>query len=239
MKENSAKIRIQSLIIPIILINIIIFVVQKIVPEFTIQFLLNSGTVLEKPWTLLTSMFMHGSVMHLIFNMYALFLFGPLVEQRIGWKRFIVIYLISGIIAGLGFMVFQELILGVTASALGASGAIMAVLGLTIMFFPHLQVLFFFIIPMSLRTAGIIFVLIDVFGLFHDTGIASSAHLAGLAVGLIYGWYLLKKKKLFYDKFEMRGRSQKHSKVISVRNKADDPMMTDEEIDEYLKHGRI
>ena len=189
MRENSNKIKVRSLIIPIILVNIIIFIIQLTVPEFTSQFVLNSSTVFQKPWTLLTSMFMHGGWPHIFFNMYALFLFGPLVEQRIGWKRFITIYFIAGIVAGLGFVAFQELILGVSASALGASGAIMAVLGMTIVFFPHLKVLFFFIIPMSLRTAGIIFVLIDVFGLFHNLGIASSAHLAGLAVGLVYGWY--------------------------------------------------
>lgn len=239
MNKNKTQIKIRSLILPIILLNIVIFLIQITVPEFTSQFVLNSATVFHKPWTIITSMFMHGGVAHLFFNMYALFLFGPLVEQRIGWKRFIVIYFISGIVAAIGFVAFQELILGVTASALGASGAIMAVLGLTIMFFPHLKVLFFFIVPMSLRTAGIIFVLIDVFGLFHNTGIASSAHLAGLAVGLIYGLYLLKKKKQFYEKFESRGKPQRNSRVISVRNKADNPMMTDDEIDEYLKHGRI
>ena len=90
-------------------------------------------------------------------------------------------------------------------AALGASGAIMGIIGLTIMLFPDLKILLFFIIPMSMRTAGILFALLDIFGIFAplQSGIAHYAHLVGLSTGIIYGIYLLKKKK----------ESQKNSKA--------------------------
>ena len=65
------------------------------------------------------------------------------------------------------------------------------------MLFPHLKVLMFFAIPMSLRTAGIIFAMLDIFFLFVPNGIANMARLAGLASGLVYGKYLLGQKKSF------------------------------------------
>jgi len=69
--------------------------------------------------------------------MYALLIFGPLIESKIGSKRFIMIYFISGLLAGIGSTFFY-------AKALGASGAIMGILGVTIVMMPNLRVLLFF-----------------------------------------------------------------------------------------------
>ncbi|MCD4666859.1 rhomboid family intramembrane serine protease [archaeon] len=173
-------------------INVLAFILQWIIPGFTDLFVLVSKDVLARPWILLTSMFLHGSLPHLLFNMYALFIFGSLIEQKIGSKRFSFVYFLSGILASLLFTVLMP-----SSAALGASGAVMGILGVTIMLMPDLRVLFFFFIPMSLRTAGIVFILIDVLGAFGIgiPGIANVAHLAGVAVGLIYGYYLLKNRK--------------------------------------------
>ena len=170
-------------VLPIIIINIIFFVLQQIIAGFTDSLLLVSSDIFTRPWILVTSMFLHGSITHLLFNMYALFLFGTLIEQRIGTRRFLILYFASGILASLGFALFQELILRSTGAGLGASGAVMGVLGMTIMLLPHLRVLFFFVIPMSMRTAGIIFAIIDFLGVFGIgiPGIANIAHLVGLA----------------------------------------------------------
>ena len=228
--------RIKSVVLMLIGLNLVIFVLQMLLGNsFTSEFLLNSGNILSRPWTLITSMFLHGGFTHIAFNMYALFLFGPLVEQRIGSKRFTFIYFISGILAGIGFVLFQMLIKGVPGSALGASGAIMGILGVTIMLFPDLRVLFFFFIPMSLRTAGIIFALIDFVGLFYDSGIANSAHLVGLASGLLFGWYLISQKNRFQRKF----RPPKKSKSSNSQGVKKGIMMTEEEMQEYIKNGRL
>ena len=182
--------------------------------------------ILSRPWTLLTSMFLHGSPAHLLFNMYALFIFGGLIEQRIGTSRFLGVYLFAGLFAGVLYSVFSSV------PALGASGAIMAVLGLAIMLLPDLQVLFFFVIPMSLRTAGIIFAAIDIFGLFNPgSGIAHLAHLGGLFVGLVYGFYLVSKKKKLVAKFVRPPKK--------VFGKKDTIELSDEDIEEYIKNGRL
>ncbi|MBT3304070.1 rhomboid family intramembrane serine protease [Candidatus Woesearchaeota archaeon] len=171
----------------LVLINVILFIVQISFRGFTESFMLVSADIWTRPWIIITSMFLHGGLAHLFFNMYALYLFGTLVERSIGTKKFLAVYFLAGILAAL---------LPQYSAALGASGAIMGILGIVIMLFPDLRILFFFAIPMSMRTAGIIFAAIEVFGLLVpvNTGIAHYAHLVGLAVGLAFGYYLIKKK---------------------------------------------
>lgn len=218
----------KNIYVLIIGINVIMFLLQMMLgSDFTKNLTLNPTMITTKPWTLITSMFLHGSFAHLLFNMYALLIFGGLIEQKIGTKRFITIYLSAGIFAGLIYSIFS------TTPALGASGAIMAILGLTIILLPHMQVLFFFIIPMSMRTAGIIFAAIDVFGLFNPTsGIAHTAHLAGLAVGLIYGYYLIKKRK----KIQTIITNIKPKKHKPKKNTIE---LSDEDIEEYIRNGKL
>jgi len=212
----------KDIIMPLIVINIIFFLLQQYIEGFTSLFVLVSADILIRPWTLLTSMFLHAGSTHLLFNMYALYMFGPLIQQRIGPNRFLAAYFGGGIIAGIAFTIFNP-----ASSALGASGAIMTILGLVIMLMPHMKVLFFFVIPMSMRTAGIIFAVIDLVGFVStlNTGIAHIAHLAGLAVGIFYGFQLLKKRKNFANKMKNRPKL--------------DLSMNQEDINDYFKNGRI
>ncbi|MBW3020595.1 rhomboid family intramembrane serine protease [Candidatus Woesearchaeota archaeon] len=214
-------------------INAIIYIIQLLVPKFNEMFLLDSSLVWNEPWRLVTSMFMHStlSLNHLLFNMYALFLFGGLMEQMIGTKRFLKVYFVSGIVAGIIFSIFTP------GKAVGASGAIMGILGLTIMLLPNMKVLFFFVIPMSMRTAGIIFALIDILGLFNPySRIANAAHLGGLVIGLLYGFYLLRQKKNFNKNFTGVQVVSHQGHNYHTKNSQE---MTDEDIDNYLKYGRL
>jgi len=231
--RRPSLIKIQSAVMPILAVNVIFFILQIAVPRFTETFVLVSNEILTRPWILLTSMFLHGGVGHLFINMYILFMFGTLIERKIGTKRFLFIYFLSGILASLGFVAFQELIMKTSGAALGASGAIMGILGVTIMLLPHLRILFLFFIPMSLRTAGIIFVIIELFGMFGIgiPGIANSAHLVGLICGLIYGFYLLKQKGKFKKRFVRRPPS-------SI-NYEQNIHMDDKDIDDYVRYGRL
>lgn len=88
--------KIRTAVMPLIVLNIVFFALQVIFPGFTNLFILESSDVFSRPWILLTSMFLHGGMNHLLFNMYALFLFGPFLEQKIGAKRFLYLYLGSG-----------------------------------------------------------------------------------------------------------------------------------------------
>ena len=239
MQQATIRIRV-GVALQLVMINIGVFLLQ-LIPGFTEQFLLVSSEVAMRPWTLLTTMFLHGSFSHLLFNMYALFIFGPLVENRIGRNRFLLLYFGAGLIASLAALAYP--------SALGASGAIMGVLGMVIMLFPKMKVLFFFFIPMSMRSAGIIFAALDIFGLFAEaSGIAHLAHLGGLAAGLLFGWYLLKKGKKFQTRFRAKSqafsrpgpKTKAKSQTRSGQKKYEDTIeLTKDELDEFYKSGRL
>ena len=207
--------KIRSAVFPIIIITAIVFFLQFFLGnDFTIKYILISHDIFSRPWILLTSIFLHGSPMHLLFNMYALAIFGPLLEQKIGPARFLFIYLFSGIFAAFFSSFFYN-------SALGASGAIMGMLGVLIILMPDLPLLLFFVIPAPLWLAGIIFAAVDILGVLFPSNVGNLAHLAGLGVGLGYGLLLRKQKKRFHRKFE----SKKH--------------LEKEDLEEYLKTGKI
>lgn len=212
----------RTVVIPIIIANIIMFFLQLSLGRgFTDALLLNSDTVFYQPWTLLTSMFLHGSLGHIMINMYILFIFGMLLEQRIGVQRFAVIYFVSGIVAGILSAILYPLLLGEHLRALGASGAVMGILGVIIILMPNLRVLFFFFIPMPLWIAAIIFAAIDILGIFYPSGIANIAHLAGMGTGLLYGRHLKQHSRRFHRRFSRK------------------TYMDSGDVDEYLKSGRI
>ena len=175
---------VRTVVLPLIGINAIVFLLQVVLGRpFTELLLLDQSRVWFEPWRLVTSMFLHGSFNHIFFNMFGLFIFGPILEQRIGPKRFLMLYLGAGLLAGIAAALLYP-------ASLGASCAIFGMLGALIMLLPRLQILFFFVIPMPLWVAGIVWVLLDTIGLFFPTGIASAAHLAGMAAGLLVGWYI-------------------------------------------------
>ena len=212
---KSYKFEIKTAVLPIIGLNIFFFILQIVLGRnFTNSFLLVSDDVFTRPWILLTSMFLHGGINHLLFNMYALFIFGPLLEQRMGAKRFLFLYLGSGIFAAFLSSFFYDF-------ALGASGAIMGVIGALIILMPDLKLLLFFVVPMPLWAVGVVYALIDAWGVFFPSGVGNMAHLVGMGFGLAYGLFLKKEKKRFYSKFS----SKRHLK--------------EEDIEEYLKIGKI
>jgi len=143
--------------------------------------------VLLRPWTIFTSIFAHSlaSLNHLLINSLVLYFFGSAVERLIGTKRFALLFITAGAVAGLAQITLFE------GAALGASGAIQGIMGTLVILAPRLTVLVFFVIPAPLWLLTIAFVLFDVLGAFNpDSGVAHIAHLAGLAAGLAYGYRL-------------------------------------------------
>ena len=171
-------------------ICVIIFILQSFIPYINDNFTLVSSRVLNEPWMLITSMFLHGDLVHLLNNMLALFIFGMILENSIGSKRFLIVYFVSGVFAGLIASFFYN-------AALGASGAIFGVLGTLVMLKPKMVVYVYFM-PLPMYLAGILWALIDISRFFFPTGIAGAAHLAGLFIGLGFGYYF---KKKFGDKY--------------------------------------
>lgn len=171
-------------------ILVLIFIIQLVFKNFTNLFVLNSSLVFIRPWTLITSIFLHGSLAHLMLNGFALALFGSILENIIGSKKFLFLFFISGIFANIPSIIFYN-------SSLGASGAIFGIMGCLVVLRPKMTIWMNFM-PVPMWLAAIIWALQDVFGIFvpsYNPGIANFAHLGGLFFGLIYGFYIRPKDK--------------------------------------------
>jgi len=187
----------------LILVNVLFFFFSFLLLTQNQNFLdylaLKPSNILQgkKLWTILTSMFMHGSFTHLFVNMISLMFIGNFVERIIGRKRFFWFYILSGLVAGL-FFVFLALIFSneLNIYAVGASGAIFGLGGLLMILTPRLPVLLFFIIPMPMWLA-MLFLLFGLWIVSFLAGlpIGNTAHLGGLICGLLFGLYLRRKYK--------------------------------------------
>jgi len=168
--------------------NTIVLIFQQFFPIIDNFFSLDAQSILQDfyLWKLVTYMFLHGGVMHLVFNMFMLWMFGCEVERTLGTKEFVKYYLICGIGAGICHMIFT------TASVVGASGAIFGVMAAFGVLFPEREItlLLFLILPVHLKAKFFVLIfagialLMGIVGM--NDGIAHAAHLGGLAVGFVY-----------------------------------------------------
>jgi rhomboid protease GluP len=129
-------------------------------------------------WRLITSLFLHGGMMHLLFNMFALFLFGPELEKIAGKMRFLTIYFLAGIFGNVATYVSQE---GMYASV-GASGAIYGIFGA----FAALVYYTRRTMP-QLKQVILPLIIISVIMTFITPNINAAGHLGGLVTGFLLG----------------------------------------------------
>ncbi|MFC7070904.1 rhomboid family intramembrane serine protease [Halobaculum lipolyticum] len=157
-------------------------------------FVLSAQNLIEgNVWTLVTSVFAHSpaSFFHIAGNSIALYFFGPLVERYLGSKRFAIMFLVTGMVAGVS-QIGTGLLLGgpLTAGVYGASGSIMAVMGFLSVVNPNLKVMLLLPpIPLKIRTITLLYAGLSVFGVLSGGdlgGIAHAAHLSGLLLGVLY-----------------------------------------------------
>ena len=188
----------------LIIINAIVFLAQWIFKSQQGVDLVMYGGLFEwnleyfRPYQFVTHMFMHGSITHLFFNMFSLWMFGRILENFWGPKRFLLFYLICGLVSA-----FAQEIMGKFGVAVGASGAIMGLFAGFGYLFPNSELLFlFFPFPIKAKWAVVIFVGIDLFsGMANISGdpIAHWAHLGGALAGLVivFIWNKTNKKTLY------------------------------------------
>ena len=196
--------RTTPVVLNLIIINGLVFIAQlfldKTMNLTNTLALYPYGTSQFKPYQLVTHMFAHDptNFFHIIFNMYGLWMFGSVLERAWGPKRFLIFYLACGLAAG----VAQALLVHDSA-AIGASGAVMGLLGAFGILFPNTQ---FFIIPfpfpIKAKYLVMIVAAIDLFSGVHPgraDNIAHFAHLGGLVMGLVLVIIWNKtNKKTFY-----------------------------------------
>jgi membrane associated rhomboid family serine protease len=138
-------------------------------------------------WRLLTHFFLHGSPMHILFNMLFLWWFGSDVEDLYGPREFLALYLVGGLASGVAF-VATTLLTGVNAAALGASGAVSAVLVVFACHYPTRIIYVMFFLPVPIWLFVLFSVLSDafIFASGVQTGVAVAGHLGGAAFGFAY-----------------------------------------------------
>jgi len=136
-------------------------------------------------WQLVTYLFLHGSITHLLFNMLALWFFGATLERDWGSKRFLKYYFLCGIAAGVCVLAADLLVHDVMT--IGASGAIFGVLVAFGVLYPDQTVLMYFLFPLKAKYMVMICVAIELLMVFQPSnGVATVAHLGGAAFGYIY-----------------------------------------------------
>ena len=189
----------------ILIINVILFVAQKIMAASGINLpqylaLAPIGTVYFQPYQFITYMFMHGSLSHIFFNMLGVYMFGSILENIWGAKRFLNFYLLCG----LGAAALQVGIYyanGEFAYLLGASGALFGLLVAFAMMFPNTYLNIYFLIPIKAKYLVTAYGLFELFsGLMNRSGdnVSHFGHLGGLIVGVIIMLIWKRNKTFFY-----------------------------------------
>jgi membrane associated rhomboid family serine protease len=178
----------------LIIVCIALFIFQLVVPGFTDLLVLNQQSWIQ-PWRFVTAIFLHGGWAHLLFNMFALFLFGLILENIISTKKFLIVFFLSGIIANLIAVNFYS-------SSLGASGAIYGILGCLTIIRPRMTV-WVYSLPMPMFIAALVWIGLGIFGIFNPSQVGDIAHLSGIAVGFIFGAFY---RGRFRERKEIRYR---------------------------------
>lgn len=169
--------------------NIAMFALSyTVLPNFITELLVFvPRAILMRPWTVVTYMFLHGGLSHILFNMLGLFFFGSRVEQRLGERRFITLYLVSGIAGALASLIFTP-----RAAVIGASAGVFGVMMAFAMFWPREKIYIWGVIPVEAR---ILVLITTAFALYaglggRGGGVAHFAHLGGYVGAWAYLWYL-------------------------------------------------
>ncbi len=138
-------------------------------------------------WQPLSYMFLHGGLFHLLLNMLVLFFLGPDTERTLGSRRFAILYVLGGLLGGLGWLLISARGADV---CIGASGAVFTVLGAFATLFPRrLMTVFVLFIPITLPAWQLALALgaLELASLLQNRGhIANAAHLMGIVVGVVF-----------------------------------------------------
>lgn len=172
--------KVRYLTIWLALIMIAVFVLQSIFPAFESAFVLDKSAVWHlEIWRFVTSIFLHGSIIHLLSNLFALLLFGIILEKFIGSNKFLLVFFVSGILANVVAWSFYP-------QSLGASGAIMGIIGTLAIVRPMMTVWAFGVI-MPMAVAAVVWVFVDAIGVFIPDNTGHIAHLSGIFFGILFG----------------------------------------------------
>jgi rhomboid family protein len=173
----------------LIIANVTVFVVTYFLPLLQVPLWLTPQDVVHgQVWRLVTYMFLHGGVSHILFNMLFLWMFGVELERMWGTRNFLKYYFVTGVAAALTTIVVSFVpLFGLgslyVARTVGASGAVVAVLLAYGLYFPNREILFYGIFPIRVKYFLMILAAIS---LFTAGNIAHSTHIGGAVAGYLY-----------------------------------------------------
>ena len=186
--------RYDNVVLVLIAVNLLVYLAEMFLQRFPVVFFLSMNPVLVIRrgwiWQFLTYMFVHDprSFSHILFNMFALFIFGRQVERQMGSREFLLYYFLTGTLAGLfSFLVY--LFTGYAwISLMGASGAVFAVQLAFAAFFPRSMIYLWGLLPLRAPVMVLGFTALEVIFMVTGRGgnVAHITHLAGFAFGWFY-----------------------------------------------------
>ena len=189
----------RSVTVVLLIVNAIVFFIQSLLYRYsafpTNYYFALSLWGLEHGfvWQLLTYQFMHANLLHLLFNCWAIYVFGRELEESLGQAPFLRLYFASGLIGGLT-QALAGLVLGgqFGGPVVGASAAAFGLVAAFALLFPERILLLFFIIPMRAKFLLILCGALALFGiLFPSDNIAHAAHLGGMLTGFLFVKYAM------------------------------------------------
>jgi len=149
-------------------------------------------------WQLLTYQFMHANFTHILFNMFALWMFGMEIENMMGPKKFLTYYLTCGLGAGLLQILLPPLFSSAVGPTIGASGAVFGVMIAFAMLFPDRYIFLYFLIPIKAKYLIAILVIFEFMSVGGQDIVAHFAHIGGAITGFIF--ILIDRRKSFSTK---------------------------------------
>lgn len=182
--------RITPWVLRLIIANAVVLLLMRTIfisPALASSLAFSPTDALREPWTFLSYMFVHGGLLHLLGNMFMLWVFGTPVENRMGSRTFILYYLLCGV----GAAVFSLALSGImnVSPFVGASGAVLGVALAFAIYWPDAELIVFPLpIPIRARTLVALLVGLDVFFYFltPGDGVAHLAHVGGVLFGYVY-----------------------------------------------------
>ncbi len=179
-------------------------------------------------WQLVTYMFLHGGLWHILMNMFILWMFGSELERTWGSREFLKFYFIAGIGAGIinvAFAAFRPDMAMIPI--IGASGAIYGLLVAYAMLFPERYVYVYFMIPVKVKYLVIFMVALEFFSTYQPDGVAHFAHLGGALVGFLYlkydfKWRFSRWSPLeYYRRIKAEGMAKKRQDGLRFMDEVD------------------
>ena len=176
----------------LILVNVVIYLLQIYFKQRGIDiqyfFGLNPELFFGKKmfWQILTYMFLHGSFLHVFFNMLAIFWFGVAIEKKMGSKEFLLFYLLCGTLAGLSMGLAYHFLGVDKISVIGASAAVYAVMFAFAVLYPDSTIYLYFVVPIPSAILIIGYFVLEFLQMFRGDGIAHLGHFFGLVFAWLY-----------------------------------------------------